>query len=113
MLIERQANLEARDQQGNTALLLAAAGGFTSMVELLQDRGADLLATNTRGGGARAFAALSSGTTNRTLKDFKVPTSFCPKSEVPRGVKNGLSQQVRAVRAHLHKAVNATTQHMN
>ena len=47
LLIERQANLEARDQQGNTALLLAAAGGFTSMVELLKDRGADLLATNT------------------------------------------------------------------
>ena len=63
VLINRHANIEACGQQGNTPFLLASAAGFTDMLKLLRARNANIRHVNTRGGGARALAAMSSGTT--------------------------------------------------
>ena len=68
-LLERRADVEARDQRGNTPFLLASACGFTSMLKILLERGnANKLAVNIAGDGAIARALQSSGTTKNDLR---------------------------------------------
>ena len=52
LLLDRRANLEAREQKGNTPLLLASGAGIADVVELLLRRRADVTAVNHRGVGA-------------------------------------------------------------
>ena len=106
VLINRRADIEACDQQGNTPFLLASAAGFTDMIELLRARNANIRHEKTRGGGARALAAMSSGTTQLALKAMGVPPSICPPSDVPRSRKQGFSQSIRRTRLNLSNAVN-------
>jgi ankyrin repeat protein len=59
LLLERGADIEARNQHGDTALILAASkGGYedATTVRLLLDRGADVGAKNNNGQTALALA---------------------------------------------------------
>ena len=49
LLVEKRANLEVRNASGATPLITACAAGFSSVVKVLLDAGADPFATNTRG----------------------------------------------------------------
>ena len=55
-LLTARADIEARDSNGNTPFLLAAASGITDVVELLINRRADLHVTNHAGKGALQLA---------------------------------------------------------
>ncbi|KAA0145905.1 hypothetical protein FNF29_08348 [Cafeteria roenbergensis] len=57
LLLDRGADLDAKDHSGNTALLVAADRGHKDTVELLLDRGADLEAKNSAGKNALALCA--------------------------------------------------------
>ena len=52
MLVEKGANLELRNASGATPLSCACAAGFSSVVKVLLDAGADAFATNNRGNNA-------------------------------------------------------------
>ena len=49
LLVESRANLEVRGASGATPLITACAAGFTSVVKVLLDAGANPFATNDRG----------------------------------------------------------------
>ena len=55
-LLTARADIEARNQKGNTPFLFAAASGITDVVELLIKRRADLHVTNYVGKGALQLA---------------------------------------------------------
>ena len=55
-LLTARADIEARDQNGNTPFLLAAACGITDVVKLLIENRADLHVTNDAGKGALQLA---------------------------------------------------------
>ena len=94
------------DARCNTPFLLASAAGFTDVIDLLAARNANITHEKTRGGSARALAAMGSGTTQVALKAMGVPRSICPPSDVPRSRKSGFSQSIRRTRANLCTAVN-------
>ena len=62
-LVEKRANIEARDASGNTPLLKAAGTGVTDVVELLIEKTANPHVTNNRGVGALQMATGSSSHT--------------------------------------------------
>lgn len=64
------ANLETRDQEGRTPLILAAQLGFVDGVRVLLTRGADVNGTNSRGESALIYAVQArDATTVRVLID--------------------------------------------
>src|SRR3954451_24228557 len=58
LLLEKNAELEAKDNSGQTPLLWAAQGGHTATVTLLLDRWADMSIENKSGWTALQLAAL-------------------------------------------------------
>ena len=58
LLLDRGADVKARDKGGRTALLAAASRGNTDVIKLLAARGADLRATDEAGGTALMWAAM-------------------------------------------------------
>ena len=95
-LIEKSADMEVRDQRGNTPLLLAASAGFIDMLALLLAEGADRLAVNYYGDGAIARCVQSSGTSATYLRWMGASRACAhgPKLPVPRGPM-GFSQRSR------------------
>ena len=73
-LIDKRADLEARDANGNTPFLLACGTGVTNAVITLIASGADVNALNNRRQGAKQKAMRSSGTTNKALSQASVPS---------------------------------------
>jgi uncharacterized protein len=57
LLLRKGANIEARDQDGNTPLISAAGNGETAVVKLLLENGADAEATDSAGRTALISAA--------------------------------------------------------
>ena len=49
LLVEKRANLEVRNASGATPLITACAVGFSSVVKVLLDAGANPFAINNRG----------------------------------------------------------------
>ena len=49
VLIERGADIKARDQQGNSPLIVAAGNGWVDVVRVLVEKGADITAKNNAG----------------------------------------------------------------
>ncbi|KAA0168611.1 hypothetical protein FNF27_07123 [Cafeteria roenbergensis] len=60
LLLDRGADVEARNKSGWTAVMVAARNGHESTVGLLLDRGADVKATNSAGNSALRVAANAS-----------------------------------------------------
>ena len=59
LLIKKKADIEAKDNEGNTALMMAATKENIKVVELLLGNGADLNARNNSGNTALALAKSS------------------------------------------------------
>jgi len=59
LLLKKQATIDAKDNDGNTALMLAASKEHEAVVELLLRRGADVTATNNSGHNALYVAKKS------------------------------------------------------
>lgn len=58
LLLEKGADVNSKDYQGNTPLILAASGGHTELVQLLLEEGADIQAKNNLGWTALMQAAV-------------------------------------------------------
>ncbi|MGE0450428.1 MAG: ankyrin repeat domain-containing protein [Vicinamibacterales bacterium] len=57
LVLSHQADVNAKDDEGSTALMRAAAAGFAEMVQLLLDKGADMELTNNESQSAWLLAA--------------------------------------------------------
>ena len=57
VLLESEVDVEQRDEEGNTALILAARGGYTEIVQSLLKKGADVAVRNRLGHTALDLAA--------------------------------------------------------
>ena len=68
-LLEKKAELEARDAKGNTPLLTAAGTGVSDVMRLLVRQRADVNAVNDRGLGALQRAGNHSSDVARILKE--------------------------------------------
>ena len=66
--INNGANIEAKDDNGNTALILAASEGYTQIVELLLQYGANINAKDNKG--YTAFSVARSGQIRRLLHAY-------------------------------------------
>jgi len=76
LLLERGADVNARDHDGWTALIKAAQAGHTEMVQLLMDHGADMTAADNDGRTAWMFAAI--GGHNDIAEIFKKARANAP-----------------------------------
>ena len=76
LLLERGANVNAKDHDGWTPLIKAAQAGHTEMVQLLMDHGADMTAADSDGRTAWMFAAM--GGHNDIAEIFKRARASAP-----------------------------------
>lgn len=67
--MSRGADIDAKDENEETALLVAARNGYTAIVELLVDKGADLETKNVHGKTALRLATKYRHTTTVKLLD--------------------------------------------
>ena len=81
-LLRRRADVDPRDDKGNTPLLVAAGVGVVDIAERLMLAGADKTAENDNGANARNKAAGSSTHMRRTLEHFRCPP---PNEDVGSG----------------------------
>ncbi|XP_059141192.1 ankyrin repeat and KH domain-containing protein mask-like [Physella acuta] len=70
ILIFHGANIETRDKDGNTPLLICAEKGFTDIALLLVDKGADINSYNKDGDTALLLSIKTSGSSELTRKLF-------------------------------------------
>jgi len=85
LLFERMADIGARDDYGNTALILAAREGAQEVVRLLVDAGADPSATNPLTGDGPLDVALQGGSTG--IADYLRSKGAKPRADAPKLVQ--------------------------
>jgi len=93
MLIEKNADIEARDSKGNTPLLIAAGSGLTDVCLVLLNAGADRTAININGHGALFKGAKSSKSLGAVLEELGCPQTA---STVSGRTRQGTSQSREA-----------------
>jgi len=70
LLLERGASVDGEEEEGDTAVMYAAARGDVDMVKRLMDAGADIKLTNREGQDALDFAFHAA---NQEVIDFLLP----------------------------------------
>lgn len=98
LLLDRGANVNAKDGDGWTALIKAAQAGHIEMVQLLMDHGADMTAADSTGRTAWMFAAMGGHTdiaeifkrarANAPPLPMRVTSPPLAWSDVPDGTKS-------------------------
>jgi len=101
-LIAYRAELESRDESGNTPFLLASGAGITNVMRLLAEARADVHATNNVGCGAAQKAAGHSGDMLRALSrvGVQVPEELAPSGRQRHTVSE--NRQARYARDDRH-----------
>ena len=85
LLIQRKADVGARDDYGNTALILAARAGVQDVVRLLVESGADVNAANPLTGDGPLDVALQEGRTE--IADFLRSKGAKPRTDPPKSLR--------------------------
>jgi Raf kinase inhibitor-like YbhB/YbcL family protein len=84
LLLDRGANVNAKDHEGWTALIKASEGGFTDMVRLLLQRGADMNVADNNRRTAWMYAAMGGYTEIGELFRQKRGTATPPSENEPQ-----------------------------
>jgi len=75
-LLDRRANVEQTESNGNTAFLLASGQGDTSVLNMLMQCGADTHATNHNGFGGFQLAKQCSRSSTHAAEQHSVPKTW-------------------------------------
>ena len=106
-LLDRRANLEQKESNGNTALLLASGQGDTSVFNMLMQCGADTHATNHHGFGAFQLAKQCSQSSSLAADQHNVPNTWKKTKTKAHRQHHGGSHS-RAGRHAQQRATNRT-----